>query len=205
MSSDNLTHNQNINSRPLALFTDAGQLKSWLRAHGVDTTGWGQQAAKTVADLWQEVQQGECQLILDETTHRPLRTVQVVEVHIIWEDKLLHEQSQQFADGRIRTRNRPPSEKLHPGETPLAAARRCIQEELAVAVTAITVPLQTPAKRVVCDESGSYPSLLSEYTFYTVHARVVGLPEHDFTTPNAAHSDGDPIVAHHWSWVPCVA
>lgn len=201
MSNDNLTQHQNTNSRTPLQFTGVSQLETWLRAYGVDMTCWGQQAAKTVADLWQEVQQGECQLMLDHVAHYLLRVVEVVEVHIVQSGKLLHEASQQFADGRIRYRNRPPSEKLHPSETPLAAAQRCIQEELAVAVTAIVIPTQNPAKRVICDESASYPSLLSRYTFYTVQAQVVGLPYHNFTTPNAAHGDGDPIVAHHWSWV----
>jgi hypothetical protein len=172
-------------------------LATWLHIQGIDTTAWGQADAKTVAALWQEIQQGECTLQAAPV----VRVVQVVEVRIERDGKLLCEMEQQFADGRVRIRNRPPSEKMLPGEDPTIAARRCLIEELAVPATAITFPPAKITQRSARDESGSYPNLTSAYTFYTVHTHVDGLPDTKFTTANAAHSEGDPIIAHTWDWV----
>ncbi len=173
------------------------QLLEWLKTQGIDTTAWGQGDAKSVGDLWQELLHGESTLQADP----PLRRVQVVEVYVRENDRLLIESAQHFADGRVRTRNRPPSEKMHPAEAPLEAAQRCLVEELAIDPAALSFPLQQIPMRTIRDESGSYPNLSTEYTFYTVFARVHGLPSTSFTTPNAAHSDGDPIIAHQWEWV----
>ncbi len=173
------------------------QLIDWLKTHGIDTNRWGQGDAKSVADLWQELQYGESTLQADP----PLRRVQVVEVHVTNDERHLIERAQHFADGRVRSRNRPPSEKMHPAETALEAAQRCLIEELALSPTAISFPPQQIPVRTVRDKSDSYPNLTSEYTFYTVFAQVDGLPTTSFTTPNAAHGDGDPIIAHQWEWV----
>lgn len=173
------------------------QLIEWLKTEGIDTTAWGQGDAKSVADLWQELQHGESTLQADP----PLRRVQVVEVYVQEGDRLLIERAQHFADGRVRTRNRPPSEKMHPAEAPLEAAQRCLVEELMLAPSVIHFPPQPIPVRTVRDKSDSYPNLTSEYTFYTIFAHVNGLPTTSFTTPNAAHSDGDPIIAHQWEWV----
>ncbi len=172
------------------------QLRTWLHAHAIDTSAWGQGAAKALLDLWRELHQGESTLQADP----PLRRVQVVEVHVTNGGRRLIERAQHFADGRVRTRNRPPSEKMHPLEEPLAAARRCLVEELAVPPAAITFPAQQITARTVRSESDSYPNLISEYTFYTVRAHVTGLPTTPFITPNAAHAAGDPVVAHQWEW-----
>ncbi|MCB0186519.1 MAG: NUDIX hydrolase [Caldilineaceae bacterium] len=172
-------------------------LAVWLHSQGVDTTPWGQGTAKSIHDLWHELQQGESSLRADP----PLRCVQVVEVYIIAGTTLLVETAQHFADGRIRTRNRPPSEKLQPGEEPKAAALRCLQEELAVVPARVTISSQPISVRTIRDQSESYPNLTSEYTFYTVHVAVADLPTTAFTTPNLAHAAGDPIVAHRWAWV----
>ena len=173
------------------------QLLEWLKTHGIDTNIWGQGDAKSVTDLWQELQHGESTLQADP----PLRRVQVVEVHITNGDHRLIERAQHFADGRIRARNRPPSEKMHPAEAPLNAAQRCLVEELALTPAAIHFPTQQISMRTIRDNSGSYPNLTTEYTFYTVYAHVDGLPTTSFTTPNAAYGDGDPIIAHQWDWV----
>lgn len=180
-----------------AAFPTAADLAQWLHAQGVDTAAWGHGDAKTVADLWQEHHHGECTLAADPA----LRIVHVVEVRVEQQGLLLIETEQQFADGRVRVRRRPPSEKLRPEEAPVAAAQRCLSEELALSPAAISFPTQEIPTRTLRDDSSSYPNLPSEYTFYTVHAQVTGLPTTSFTTPNAAHAAGDPIIAHRWAWV----
>lgn len=179
-------------------FATTDQLTHWLHTHQIDTTSWGQGAAKQVADLWQELVDGESTL----QANPPLRCVEVVEVLVEREGQRLVETAQHFADGRVRARNRPPSEKLKPGEAPLAAAQRCLVEELAIEESRITVARQEITERVTLDESGSYPGLTTRYTFYRVYLQVAGLPTTPFTTTNAAHGDGDPVVAHQWAWQP---
>lgn len=190
-----LEHHQSSGFPPPFPTIDA--LARWLYAQGVDTTGWGRNNAKTIEDLWQELQHGECTLQADP----PLRVVHVVEVRIEQNDQYLIETEQHFADGRVRIRRRPPSEKMQATEEPHAAARRCLREELAVPPAAIHFSPQQIHTHKVRDESESYPNLTSEYTFYRVHAQVTGLPTTPFLTPNVAHVDGDPIVAHRWEWV----
>ena len=182
----------------LPALTSMSALAHWLHTHQIDTTSWGQDAAKEVADLWQELVDGESTLQADP----PLRCVAVVEVLVEREGQRLVEMAQQFADGRVRVRNRPPSEKLKPGEAPLTAAQRCLVEELAIEHSRITVARQEITQRVTLDESGSYPGLTTRYTFYRVYLKVAGLPTAPFTTINAAHGDGDPVVAHQWAWQP---
>ncbi len=182
----------------LPALTSMSALTHWLHIHQIDTRGWGQGAAKQVADLWQELVAGESTLQADP----PLRCVAVVEVLVEREGQQLVETAQHFADGRVRTRNRPPSEKLKPGEAPLAAAQRCLVEELAIEHNRITVAQQEITQRVTLDESGSYPGLTTRYTFYRVYLQVADLPTTPFTTTNTAHGHGDPVVAHQWAWQP---
>lgn len=179
-------------------FASATALTTWLHTQQIDTKTWGQGAAKQVDDLWHELMAGESTLQADP----PLRCVRVVEVYVEQAGHRLVEAAQQLADGRVRARNRPPSEKLKPGEAPVAAAVRCLVEELTVDPAHIT-PTATPiTERTVRDESGSYPGLQTAYTFYRVHVAVAGLPATAFTTANAAHGHGDPVVAHQWAWLP---
>ena len=77
--------------------------------------------------------------------------------------QVLHEKEQIFPDGRRRERNIPLSEKLLPGEDPVAAARRGIAEELgskAIADSAIEVQGEytTSVERSL---SPSYPGVWS--------------------------------------------
>ncbi len=181
----------------MRIFANPQALALWLQAHQITTAAWGQGAAKSVAHLWQEVQNGESALS-DET---PLRRVRVVELLVLDGDHQLIEAAQILVTGQVRRRNRPPSEKMHPREDPFTAARRCLVEELGVAPTAIHIaPTQAISERQECADSASYPGLITQFTFYRVMAQVEHLPTTTFTTPNAAHAHGDPVVAHQWQW-----
>jgi len=172
-------------------------LAAWLHDQQIDTTTWGQGAAKTVTDLWRETQQAESALY-PET---PLRRVQVVELLIAAGGRQLIEAEQLLTSGQVRRRNQPPSEKMLPGEDPFATARRCLAEELAITDEArIHFPLQHVGERQLLVESASYPGLVTQFTFYRVTVQVQALPDTPFTTSNAAHHHGDPVVAHHWCW-----
>lgn len=177
-------------------------LRAWLSNAHVDTSNWGHDNAKSVADLAREVANGESVLRNDP----PRRVVQVVQVQIprVCGDSacVLVETAQEFADGRVRRRNNMPSEKMLPREDPVAAAMRCLKEELGVdAVQLLGPPTHTNFSQKVI-ESPSYPGLTTEFTMHVVRVETDALPAESFSTPNLAHVDGDPVVASQWAWVP---
>lgn len=178
-------------------FKDSHALAAWLQTHQIKIDSWGQGAAKSVTDLWREVQNAESALY-DEA---PLRRVRVVELCVQDGNRQLIEAAQTLVSGQVRRRNHPPSEKMFPTEDPFAAARRCLLEEVGVTADALVhFPPQTITERQTLLESASYPGLLTQFTFYRVVALVHNLPTTDFTITNVAHSHGDPVVAHHWRW-----
>ncbi|MEZ4861834.1 MAG: NUDIX domain-containing protein [Caldilineaceae bacterium] len=173
-------------------------LADWLQAHAIETAAWGRGNAKSVTDLWREVQQAESALY----TEPPLRRVRVVEVIVRQGTLMLLEAAQHLATGQVRRRDQPPSEKMHPHETPLMAAQRCLAEELGITDSAtVRFAEQQVTTRTTEQESISYPGLVTEFTFYRLEAWVTGLPSGEFTTPNAAYSHGDPVIFHRWRWV----
>ncbi|MCE7986186.1 MAG: hypothetical protein DYG89_33840 [Caldilinea sp. CFX5] len=178
-------------------FATPQALAAWLHAQQIDTTTWGQGAAKTVTDLWREIQQAESTLYPEA----PWRRVQVVELLITADGRQLMEAEQLLTSGQVRRRNQPPSEKMLPGEDPFATARRCLAEELTITDEGrIHFPPQQVRERQLLVESASYPGLVTQFTFYQVTVHVQALPDTPFTTTNAAHLHGDPVVAHHWRW-----
>ncbi|MBK8988480.1 MAG: NUDIX domain-containing protein [Chloroflexi bacterium] len=171
-------------------------LTDWLAARGIDTSAWGTGAAKSVADLWEELRGGDCTL----ADNPPRREVAVVQITIRRGACVLLEIEQEMENGRFRARNHLPSEKIKTGEALDSAARRCLQEELAVAETAVTwLPHTDPPYQQIAD-SPSYPGLLTNYTFYPVVAQVTGLPDGPFWRDNLAARTGDPVQRHLWAW-----
>lgn len=183
---------------PMQTFTDPQALAAWLHEQQIDTTTWGQANAKAVTDLWREVQNAESILCAE----MPLRRVRVVELCVQAGDRRLIEAAQLFASGQVRRRHHPPSEKMLPTEDPFTAARRCLTEELNVAADAVVIfPPQAVDARIELSESTSYPGLLTQFTFYPIYVQVPHLPTaEEFTTLNAAHAHGDPVIAHQWRW-----
>lgn len=178
-------------------FENPQQLALWLQSHQINLDQWGQGNAKSVEDLWREVQNAESALYAEA----PLRRVRVVELLVQDGDRQLIEDAQLLVSGQVRRRNQPPSEKMLPDEDPLRAARRCLVEELGIeSATGVRFPPQQIRERQELVESASYPGLITQFTFYQVVAQVEHLPATNFTTPNAAHAYGDPVVAHHWRW-----
>lgn len=179
-------------------FADATALARWLQTAGISLEAWGQGGAKTVADLWREVMAGETTLSGDP----PRREVQVAQVFIHRDGRVLMEIEQEIADGRRRTRNWPPSEKFKHGEDARLAARRCLAEELGLDVSpdALCEEGELYTREV---DSPSYPGLLTLYRVHTVALSAAdlptpGLPPDDFWRVNSAVND--PIRRHLWGW-----
>lgn len=160
---------------------------------------WGRADAKSVSHLWNELQAGECQLL----DGPPLRVVTIATVWVRWEWRCLFEIAQEWADGRTRARQSPPSDKMHRGEPLRDAVLRCLWEELGVPAEDVTILDQPPLVRVVERESTSYPGLLCRYTSYHVTVNVANLPDVPFRTAERSPAPSDPVRFHDWAWRPC--
>ncbi|MEZ4515576.1 MAG: NUDIX domain-containing protein [Chloroflexota bacterium] len=175
---------------------NAGELADWLAAAGIDTTVWGENGAKHIEDLWQEIQQGDCRLL----DGPPRRDVSVVEVVLRRGNRVLLELGQTLRDGQTRHRNRPPSEKLKPGEDARGGAMRCLQEELEVSADGVQELTLNQTPTITDRDSPSYPGLPTRYIVYTATAVVPGLPDGDFWRENTATEQSDPVLRHQWGW-----
>ncbi|GAA3778992.1 NUDIX domain-containing protein [Streptomyces phyllanthi] len=172
------------------------ELQEWLRSNGIPYESWDIGAVKSVRNLWDEIASGEATLSEDP----PLRRVSVVSVVVRTGGGQLTEVAQLMANGAVRERNSPPSEKMKPGETAIAAALRCLAEELGVREADATVDPRSLSVAVERVASPSYPGLPGEYRLHTVEAQVSGLPGTSFTTDEAP-GDGDAVVTtHYWEW-----
>lgn len=177
-------------------FASAGDLRRWLAGQGVDLAAWGRGDHKSVDHLWEEIVQGETQI----QEEPPMRLVDVVQVVVRRGGRALVETEQDLAGGRRRKRNRPPSEKMRPGESYLEAALRCLREELGVKRADVDLLHDTYRRKRMEGPSPSYPGLHTRYTFHVVEARVEGLPDGDFSTRERAGGSGELVEAHHWAW-----
>lgn len=177
-------------------FQSIHMLERWLHAHNIDTADWGRANAKTVADLWQELRLGESRLQDEPVT----RLVDVTNVWVYQNGLVLREVEQELGNGRVRRRNSPPAEKMLPGEDALAAARRCLREELHLDDESFLSDLTLVQSHVSCIDSPSYPGLPSRFTVHSVAVHVRGLPSEDFATLNRAFASGDPVRVHRWRW-----
>jgi hypothetical protein len=174
-------------------FQSPDELAAWLAESGIDTAGWGLGSTKTLDDLWSEYVSGESGFATDP----PSRLVEVAQLIIRRGDAILLEVEQSFSDGRRRNRLRPPSEKLLRGETPRAAALRCLSEELGLTTADVALTGQREPSLEMAD-SPSYPGLPTRYVFHTFEAAADSLPDGDFSRDNS--DPDDPIRRHLWGW-----
>ncbi|KAK4796896.1 hypothetical protein SAY86_029222 [Trapa natans] len=202
-------------------FDTPQSLSDWIkpRMPSDSFASWGvKPGTKNVHNLWLELSEGETSLT-DSTP--PIRTVNVVIVRIIGKDgATLIESRQELADGSVRSRRRPLSEKMKPGETPEGAVIRAVKEELGSIISRpaeeiVTIVPGSYRKSVEERSSASYPGLPARYILHSVDATVEGLPENEFYT-DEEHEYGDcgetgmgigiadqavSVKRHHWEWV----
>ncbi|KAH7433667.1 hypothetical protein KP509_07G080400 [Ceratopteris richardii] len=221
--------NRISHSRQLITANELGSsdgLASWLSIRlpsGVSQ--WGSApGTKPVINLWMELKEGE---IVLEDSCPPRRIVHVASVKIRNKaGHMLVEAHQEMADGTIRLRNRPLSEKMKPGENVEEACFRGIFEELGSQLGArsrVRILLGSYSRKEEERESLSYPGLLTSYVIHSVDAIVDNLPETGFCTEedelmyyNCSGSgvlpsegsesfSGEVTVGvrkHFWRWVP---
>lgn len=198
-------------------------LASWLSDRlpsGISQWGTAP-GTKRVANLWIELKDGE---IVLEDSSPPRRMVQVASVKIKNQaGHMLVEAHQEMADGSIRFRNRPLSEKMRPGENVEEACFRGIFEELGSQLGAknrVRIVSGSYLRKQEERESLSYPGLLTSYVIHSVDAIVEDLPNTGFYTVedelnimeagahlhkgagSSCNGAAIGVKKHFWRWIP---
>ena len=108
-------------------FENLEALDSWLK-NLPEYEQWGVGKAKSSSDLWAELQAQETHITLDGRRRVRVVTGLIRPSHT--DPRILLELSQELADGRKRSRNRPMAEKIQGDEDPITSLYRGLQEEL---------------------------------------------------------------------------
>lgn len=201
-------------ARPPSLrFASPQSLSEWLRPRlpSDSLATWGlKPGTKNLHNLWIELAQGETSLA---DSVPPVRTVHVATVRVFdpsFPGLTLLESHQELSDGSLRSRLRPLSEKMKPGEDLRDAALRGLREELGALVAGkrvhIVVPASSSLAKVEERLSASYPGLPARYVLHSVDAYVEGLPDGEFSTEEEGDEkdSGEAAVyvrKHFWKWV----
>lgn len=137
-------------------------LRTYLRSHNISINLWGQQGSRSVADLYHEIRDGECQLRV--TGSGPVRVVEVVVALIpktLDLESFLKITDQVLPNGSRRSRDHWPGGKKKASESALQAIVRELSEELQWDLSGQNLPLVRTEEK---DEaSASYPGLKCVY------------------------------------------
>lgn len=122
-------------------FGHPGELTDWLQHHAVDVASWGTGKAKSVTDLFAEIESKETTLQL--LSGRVFRCLKVVKLAVRrpgdeGKDRHLVQVSSKSSDGRVKTEPVLPSGKLLDGESPVFACTRAVMEEMGTALGILT-------------------------------------------------------------------
>lgn len=178
-------------------FANQEELESFLVSQDIDLTAYGQNEAKTLEQLWIEIDRQECSLDHDNEGHlrRKVYGAQIV-IRYRQADKTLRliEDRQVFRDGRERRRTLSASiaEKMQGAEEPLRAAKRALSEELGIAED---IPLQEEPTEAKTVESLTYPGFISEFVIYTYS---LWLPDHLYKPEGYIEVQTD--KSNYWIW-----
>ena len=155
---------------------DISQLRHVLAQHSIDATTFGHGDAKTLEHLRTEIEAGETVLAEENGTLK--RVVSLVSLTVLAPSgEHLVEDRQVFKDGRVRRRGlNALAEKFKPGEDPLAAAKRALEEELGLPSQVVASLKFVAGDRTETeDASPSHPGLISVYR--TAHYSVTLPPD----------------------------
>lgn len=149
------------------------ELTSYLKSEGIQLDNWGTGNAKTVANLFRELSEGEVFLV--KTPEGLVRKLAAANVRVYFQEAngqvlYLKEQKQIFKDGRERIRDHMTwsiAEKIHPGEDILAAVKRALQEELNITDEIVLIGKGRTVNNV---NSFSYPGIKSQYVSHAFEA-----------------------------------
>ncbi|KAL1498953.1 hypothetical protein AB1Y20_013481 [Prymnesium parvum] len=178
-------------------FRKEAELREWLRYHHVNISQWGQGKAKSVAELFAEVESKEATLqVLSGRVFRCVKVVKLVARRPEDTKRSSHlvQVAQTLPDGRVKSDLVLPSGKLLDGETPLFASMRAAKIELGD-------PLNLTLEQIFPDKSSllawnevadspAFPSLRTKYRLYQLEVIVEGIPATSFVTRKGKRSNG---------------
>lgn len=177
----------------MSTFKNDDQLKQWLLVNRIDTSQWGLDGAKTVADLFNEIEKREAMLKVSDGKVVIVRSV----IRLVVREspgalrsglgtyRHLVCMRQKLGDGRMRERNQLPSEKIYDGEEPMAAASRVAIDELGKSTLDKATIKLFPESLIEWSEttpSLNFPHLLAQHLFYQVDTLIRGLPMEPFSS-----------------------
>lgn len=146
-------------------------LMEQLRRLGIPIERWGRGEARTLEDFYREVGSGEASL-QESSDGRLFRIVNGATVNVFYrnaagETLKLTEERQVYKDGRVRKRaadlRMSVGEKMRKGETPEAAARRALAEDLGIHDGELALlPSKEPFEQT--SPSKAFPGLFTRYT-----------------------------------------
>ena len=181
---------------------DCAVLRKTLLSQGIDLSLWGKSPAKTIEDLFAEIEQGEASL--SEEEGKLMRSVQVANLSVFHKTKdgesfRLEETAEEFPNGTIKKRNRivgtSLSETMRKGEDFEIAAKRGLAEELGITSA---YPIEHLSGDTEVKTSPSYPGLKTKYAFSI--GRVF-LSKEDYVPEGYKEVDQASGVITHFSWV----
>lgn len=172
-------------------------LKVILVKNGIPVDQFGINAAKTISALFNEVDKGSCQLVLDN--NELIRLVNSCNIRVFYNSSrgmlYLKEKKQVFTDGRTRVRDWftwSVSEKIEPGENPEQAAIRGMFEELGIQ------NLDNLTQEEVVDNDQYSPSYPGLRTKYVSNYFDVNLTDEQFKPEG--YQEIQPDKTTYWEW-----
>lgn len=173
-----------------------------LRDKGVSVKLMGQDGAKSVKQLWQELRLGECYLV-DHPDKGFRRVVDVVVIRIRGPRGKILVETMDFRKGNAseRERNMLPASKRRTHEGLWTTAQRVVSVETQMPFDGVQFDQSAP--ELIEDEqtSSSYPTLITLYRKHFIEARVlpnsswIGLTRGSFQTVSP-HG-----TVHFWTWL----
>lgn len=166
---------------------------------GVPLAQWGKEQFDRI---YQQVEEGDSQLIFDEKNREVLRRVRIVAIDIFYHDAddnvlRLVEDRQEFRNGKIVRRHwlmGSVAEKMKEGEDVKIATQRALREELGIDGKDLVV--EEVENRQGISESKSYPGLQTEYV---VHQLRIVLPMHYYQP--GGYKEEQPDKTTYFKWV----
>jgi Ca2+-binding EF-hand superfamily protein len=191
------------------------EFEATLRKHGIDVSEFGKGEAKSIGDLFWEVQKSECVMGLHKGEFKRMLRVLRLALWVVTpsgEKRVLMEGDQQLQDGRIREgRNKRVAKKMSVGEFWKDALARALFSELSLEQEFQNQHLEFLEQIEVDNEryAKGYPGLKTVYQFCDVSMRVkdpahadctkLGLPNcEDFVTEEMSMLGTD--RRHFWTW-----
>eukprot|EP00746_Dinoflagellata_sp_MGD_P008235 gnl/MRDRNA2_/MRDRNA2_116460_c0_seq1.p1 gnl/MRDRNA2_/MRDRNA2_116460_c0~~gnl/MRDRNA2_/MRDRNA2_116460_c0_seq1.p1 ORF type:complete len:812 (-),score=187.17 gnl/MRDRNA2_/MRDRNA2_116460_c0_seq1:107-2542(-) len=166
-------------------------VRDYLMKYNINVELFGQGAAKSLAQIAQEMSQGES-CLMENSSGKVVRVTDVVLLRLKepTSGRVLVETEQQFSDGRRRVVNRLPGTKRRPNENIITTSRRILSTMLKIEEDDVNVG-QTELLEEERD-SPSYPGIMTVYRKHIVVAEVAS--HSGETAPAFESADGHHVA-----------